>query len=93
VIFGPSFLWVLAGIPSPEQDVCFEYYIIPSKDIATNVSAAHKLWLNTPGAKGQAHRNNPMRNVFLPPLKSRSGWDISEYRNRWNLVEQLMRAP
>ena len=36
--FGPSFLWVRPGIPSPEQDVCFEYYIIPSKDMAFNVS-------------------------------------------------------
>src|SRR6516165_274860 len=77
--FGSSFLWVLAGIPSPEQDVCFEYYIIPSKDMAFNVSTAHKLWLEAPGAKGQPHVDSRVRTVHLPPAKSRNGWDISEY--------------
>ena len=69
--FGPSFLWVLAGIPSPEQDVCFEYYIIPSKEMALNVSTAHKLWLEAPGAKGQPHVDSRVRIVHLPPSKSR----------------------
>ena len=69
--FGPSFLWVLAGIPSPGQDACFEYYIIPSKDMAFNVSKAHKRWLETPGAKGQPHMDSGVRTVHLPPAPRR----------------------
>lgn len=86
--FGPSFFWILAGIPSPESSRSFEYYIIPSKDMAHNVSKAHDLWLETPGAKGQAHKDSKVRTVHLPPHKSLSGWDISQYLNRWDLIEE-----
>jgi len=90
--FGPSFFWVLAGIPSPESKRPFEYYIIPSEDIASNVSKAHDLWLKTPGAKGQAHRDSKVRIVHLPPHTSFSGWDISKYLNKWELIEEKMKA-
>jgi len=90
--FGPSFFWILAGIPSPGSDVPFEYYIIPCKDMAHNVSKAHHLWLETPGAKGQAHKDSKVRTVHLPPHKSLIGWDISQYLNRWDLIEEKMKA-
>jgi len=90
--FGPLFFWVLAGIPTPECSRAFEYYIIPSRDMALNVSKAHDLWLKTPGAKGQAHRDSKVRTVHLPPGKSFSGWDISQYLNKWELIEGRMRA-
>jgi hypothetical protein len=88
--FGPSFFWVLAGIPYPAQDAPFEYYIVPAKIMASNVSAATKLWLKTPGVKGQAHKANTVRTVHLPPRKSLSGWDISKYRDKWELIEQRL---
>ena len=81
----------MAGIPSPESTRPFEYYIIPSKDMAYNVSKGHDLWLNTPGVKGQAHKDNKVRIVDLPPHKSITGWDISEYLNRWDLIEEKMK--
>ena len=90
--FGPSFFWVLAGIPAPESNRPFEYYIIPSEDMASNVSNAHDLWLKTPGAKGQVHKDSKVRTVHLPPYKSLIGWDISPYLNRWDLLEEEMRA-
>ena len=86
--FGPSFFWVLAGIPYPKQDASFEYYIIPAKVMASNVLAAYKLWLKTPGVRGQSHNPNIVRTVHLPPRKSLSGWDISKYRDKWKLIEQ-----
>ena len=91
--FGPSFFWVLAGIPSPESDAPFkfEYYIIPSADMAANVSRAHELWMKTPGAKGQAHNDSKIRTVHLPPHASFSGWDISKYFNKWELIEEKMK--
>ena len=88
--FGPSFFWVLAGIPYPEQDAPFEYYIIPAKVMASNVLAAYQLWLKTLGAKGQSHNPNSVRTVHLPPRKSLSGWDISKYRDKWKLIEQRL---
>jgi hypothetical protein len=89
---GPTFFWVLGGIPLPESDWPFEYYIIPSEVMATNVSKAHELWLSTPGKKGQPHRDTTVRAVHLPPHKSLSGWDISIYRDRWDLIEKVLNA-
>jgi len=91
-------------ILAPRSSGCWQVFRLPNKmcalrttsfprKMALNVSTAHKLWLEAPGAKGQPHVDSRVRIVHLPPSKSRNGWDISEYRNRWNLVEQLMRAP
>ena len=88
---GPSFFWVLGGIPTVGSDRPFEYYIIPSKDMAENVSKAHELWLATPGKKGQ-HKDNTVRTVHLPPHTSFSKWDISSYRDRWDLIDKVLNS-
>jgi hypothetical protein len=88
--FGPSFFWILAGIPTPTSTRSFEYYIIPSHEMARNVSQAHRLWLGTLGAKGQAHRDNKIRIVELPPRKSSGGWDIFPYLDKWELIEESL---
>lgn len=80
--FGENFFWVLGGIPKPDQHAEFEYYIIPSSEMARNVSEAHALWLATPGKNGQPHKDNNIRTVHIPPRTSFSGWDISEFKNR-----------
>ena len=90
--FGSSFFWILAGIPAPGSDRAFEYFIIPSSEMARNVSEAHALWLRTPGVKGQSHKDNTVRTVHLPPHKSVSGWEISKYLNRWDLIEDKLGA-
>ena len=90
--FGPSFFWILAGIPLPDSNLPLAYYIIPSKEMAANVAKAHDLWLKTPGAKGQAHKDSKVRTVHLPPNRSFSGWDISDYLNRWDLLEEKLKA-
>ncbi len=88
---GPTFFWVLGGIPLAGSNKPFEYYVIPSEDMAKNVSKAHELWLSTPGKKGQSHKNNTVRIVDLPPHKSITGWGISQYRDRWDLIEKVLR--
>jgi hypothetical protein len=88
--FGENFFWVLGGIPKPESSADFEYYIIPASIMAMNVVDAHQLWLKSPGAKGQERKDNPVRTAPLPPYKSFSGWDISDYRDRWDLIEQKL---
>ena len=89
---GTTFFWVLGGIPLAGSDKPFEYYIIPSEVMAQNVAKAHNLWLSTPGKKGQAHKDNKVRTVHLPPHKSFSGWDISSYRDRWDFIEAVLNA-
>jgi hypothetical protein len=89
---GENFFWVLAGIPRPESKTDFEYFIIPSHDMAINIQEGHRLWLEAPGKKGQSHNENIARIVHLPPNKSLSGWDIGEYRNKWDLIERKLKA-
>ena len=90
--FGENFFWVLGGIPQPEQDADFEYYIIPAGEMAKHVRKAHKRWLETPGKQGQTHQDSAVRTVHLPPRTSPSGWDISKYKNRWDLIDDKLRA-
>ncbi len=90
--YGENFFWVLGGIPKPGQDAEFEYFIIPSKEMAENVSHAHALWMRTPGKKGQAHRDSAVRTVHLPPGESFSGWSIMQYKGRWDLIDEKLLA-
>lgn len=88
--FGENFFWVLGGIPKVSQEADFEFFIIPSSEMSKNIKEAHKLWLKTPGKKGQPHKDGSMRTVRLPPGVSRNGWDITEYKNKWILIEQKL---
>ena len=53
LIYGPTFFWVLGGIPEPKstKPKDFEYYVIPQTAMAENVRRAHQQWLSTTGAK------------------------------------------
>lgn len=81
---------MLGGIPKPEQGSEFEYYIIPSKDMAKNIKNAHQAWLKTPAKKGQEHKDNTVRSVAIPPKKSFGGLDIQKYKNRWDLIAKKL---
>jgi hypothetical protein len=90
--FGENFFWVLAGIPEPENNSTIEYFIIPSVEMSKNIFKGHNNWLETLGMKGQKHNDNNVRTVHLPPFMSKFiDWDISEYRDRWDLLEQKLR--
>ncbi len=91
--FGPNFFWALGGIPKPNTNANFEYYIIPSSVMAKKVVEGNQLWLKSPGVKGQKHKDNAIRIVYLPPYKSAySDFDLRKYRDRWDLIEQKLRA-
>ena len=89
--FGENFFWVLAGIPEPGSKHEFEYYIIPASVMSKNVYEKHQQWLKTPGQKGQPHNDNKVRMVLIPPRQSELFWDISEFRNRWDLIEEKLK--
>ena len=88
--FGDNFFWVLGGIPLPNSDKEFEYYIIPSKTMSENINENHQNWLATLGRNGQKHKDNSIRTVMLPPWINGNGWDLSNYKNRWDLIEEKL---
>jgi hypothetical protein len=90
--FGENFFWVLGGIPIPNTSKEFEYYIIPASIMARHVREGHQRWLSSPGVRGQAHKDNNVRIVPLPPRRSSIGWDVSQFLNRWDLIEEKLRA-
>src|SRR6202030_468684 len=54
-----------------------KYHIVPLADVVKCVSDDHKQWLSKPGSKGQAHKDNPVRNFA----------DMDEkYLDRWELL-------
>lgn len=89
--FGNKFFWVLCGLPETGQLQGIEYYIFPASIMSQNVKKAHELWLKAPGKKGQQHNETTMRTVHIPPYKSFSGWSISRYKNRWDLIEEKLK--
>lgn len=87
---GENFFWVLAGIPTPRSQLPFEYFIIPSMELAAQVKKSHQLWLATPGKGGVPHKQTTMRNIFTN-RKLNTGWDIQIYKNRWDLIEDRLK--
>lgn len=89
--FGKNFIWVLAGIPKPNSNDDFTYYIVPSVDMAKNVKEQHQKWLATPGKNGKPHKPTDMRSIHLPPNKSLNGWDLKKYIYDWEFIENLLK--
>jgi len=85
--YGDNFFWVLSGIPTPDMERDFEYFIIPSADIAENVNKEYDDWIN--GGDG---RKSTVRTVHLPEFLKPGRWDISIYKNRWDLIEEKINA-
>lgn len=89
--YGENFFWILGGIPKPNTNSGFEYFVIPSGIMAKNMRECFKMWRDTPGKDGRPHDpENKFRGTFLPPLKNRNGWSVEEYRNRWDLIEKCV---
>lgn len=88
--YGAKFLWILAGIPEPGSGLPFEYFIVPSAEMARNVAAFHRRWLDAPGKGGRPHRDNAVRAVAVAAGARPCFWPVMEYRERWSLVEDRL---
>jgi len=53
-----------------------EYYVVPRDEVARFVRDNHAAWLQTPGRRGQAHVDTPMRKFKDPTGRYRDRWDI-----------------
>ena len=89
---GPNFFWVLGGIPAPDQEAPFTYYVIPSGVMAAETKAMHQKWLDTPGKNGQPHKDTTVRVSFIPPAANQYSWDLTPYENRWDLITDRLES-
>lgn len=88
--FGSNFFWILGGIPEPRA-TAFIYYIIPSVDMCRNVRANFDIWARTSGVRGQAHDGDTtIRTVLLSPRIHENGWNLTDYLERWDLIEDSL---
>lgn len=54
-----------------------DYYIVPSKEVASFIKSAHKKWLKTLGKNNKKHNDNNIRHYILN----------EEYRDAWYLLK------
>lgn len=88
--YGERFIWVLSGIPHPDTVDPFEFYIIPSNIVSAKVSEGHSNWLNGEGKNGRVRKDSDVRTIVLPPHTSANGWNIEQYKNRWDIIEKML---
>lgn len=68
----------------------FDIIHVTSILMAKNISEAHQKWIETPGRDGRAHQESKVRTITLPPRTGFNGWDIAEFRNRWDLIAEKL---
>ena len=85
-----NFFWVLGGIREPDDKGPNEFYVIPAAVMSRETKAMHQRWLETPGKDGQPHKDTTVRTTFIPPAKNQYSWDISPYKNAWELIEEKL---
>ena len=89
---GEKFIWVLSGIPEKDETDEFIYYIIPSNILSKEVKKSHKSWYEGIPSKGKTRNsNNKQRVIDLPPKLSYAGWSVENYKNRWDIIEDLLK--
>ena len=74
----------------PGSGSAFEYFIIPSADMAKNVREISQRWLETPGKDGRPHKDSAVRIVNVPPYTRTWAWSIPEYRDRWDYIAAIL---
>ena len=84
--YGENFFWILGGIPFAETKEPFQYFIIPAKVMANQISAAHKAWLSKPGKNKQHDPKTTVRTVLF----SKESW-VMDYLDRWDLIEERLK--
>jgi hypothetical protein len=58
------------------SDGHYEFYVVPSKEVARFSAENHRAWLRTPGRKGQAHKDTSMREFKDLDGRFRARWDL-----------------
>ena len=66
------YVFVVLGDPAERP----AFYVVPSADVAAQLTADHEKWLATPGHRGQAHVDNPVRNFSDSDGRYLEKWDL-----------------
>ena len=70
----------------------WEYYVVPAEVVSKAVREAHKIWLDTPGKKGQKHNDSSVRLFLSKPDKFSPKWYtqelINSFKNNINTIEK-----
>ena len=65
-------------------------YVIPANQVAKAVTRSHKIWLDTPGKKGQSHNDSEMRWITtdypFPVPGFKDGW-MDKYLENWEQLD------
>jgi hypothetical protein len=65
-------------------------YVIPANQVAKAVTRSHKIWLDTPGKKGQSHNDSEMRwitNDYPFPVPGFKGGWMDKYLENWEQLD------
>jgi hypothetical protein len=73
------FYYVFVHLRAEEEKT--EFYIVPSKLVAQEISKYHVEWRNAPGRGGRRHQDTTMRKFFLKYLD-----DTSKYKDNWHMM-------
>jgi len=72
--YADNLFYVFVNLKGPGERP--DFYIVPSKVVADFVRRTHREWLETPGKKGQAHKDNPVRKFRDPERQFLERWDL-----------------
>ena len=60
-------------------------HVIPAHVVGETLEQDHKIWLATPGKKGQVHKDNPMRHLRPDCFGAGESW-MDQYLEAWHLI-------
>ena len=72
--FADNLFYVFVSLNNNETPP--DFFIVPSKAVAKFAKECHVAWLATPGRKGQAHKDNPMRKFIDKERRYQNRWDL-----------------
>lgn len=58
-------------------------HVVPSAVVADAITREHRIWLDTPGKNGQAHKENSMRRIRPKQVGMPEDW-MNQYFEAWD---------
>ncbi len=78
IVSGNNFFIAFVDLVGHDQKP--DYFLIPKNLFARWSARSYRKWLSTPGRRGQAHVDNPIRTLDRPKFKV-----FEKYHNNWSI--------
>lgn len=90
-IIAPDYFYAFVSLNEGKEPP--EFWIVPSRIVASFVKKSHKDWLKTPGRNGRVHKDSPMRSFGVTKDFSwfPKGFDIDEINRGYNSLEPILK--